>query len=511
MKKLRTCFSLVFVLFLFFFAAQACGLDVPNDDAWQNNALDGALRAGGPEVAGVPDFSGCYVGVDMGITTGDFKLIAQSTTANAIVILDSFGRLAPDAFAVGVRAGYGIQYHRFFLAAYLQERYHNLYRNAMMFSTFPPGFHNEQYFSAAIKSAWGVGVKPGVLLSSKTLLFVNAAVMLADFRMSTYYDPYFGGVTFSPIRNSLRKRVLGGEFGVGLEHRLSRHWSLMLRYLYTIFPDVSRRIIETGTDANRRSNNTQYNHIALNNFLAGINYYFNPKIAHHAGDSVRPADSRYFNLVFIGVYGGAIQVRSTSGLALEAGTTNSIFSSLDHAKWSGLGGGELGLGYNLHRFYLGGLVHGEGDYLRGTVYYQNFAPAIPTVNRAFVDVVKARQYFGVAAKVGVLLSAKSLLYTKVGAVWANFSTTTRRSEVNRGFFAASTRRQTKTGTEIGLGLEQYLAKGFSFHIEDIYSLYSTVHFLQSQTSVLATNHRVTHRFKPRFNKIVAGIDYYIPF
>ena len=189
-------------------------------------------------------------------------------------------------------------------------------------------------------------------------------------------------------------------------------------------------------------------------------------------------------------------------------------SGFNFAKWSALGGAKLGLGWNIHRFYLGAFVHSDWmDKTRWSVHALEHTAA-GQATRGWFQTFQMDQDGGVAAKLGVLLSAKTLLYGVVGAVSGDFSLQSEIDTNNAGnppYVFDTVRKNDEVGLELGLGLEQYLAEGFSFYVEDIYSAYPTMTFNQSLFQGVGAGAptqaimRVTVR--PRLNKIVAGFNF----
>ena len=129
--------------------------------------------------------------------------------------------------------------------------------------------------SAALRLTYGFGIKPGVLLSPRTLLFADLALVEGrfSFNQTSNYDTGFVGGISLPI--SGRKTVGAWQFGMGIENHFSRHWSVFLKYLYThFFQTISVHTNGVAANGVIITDTVIYHRIAFETFLAGVNYYF---------------------------------------------------------------------------------------------------------------------------------------------------------------------------------------------------------------------------------------------
>ena len=216
MKMLKFCFAILFFTF-FCTTALAKGADWQSLDS--NTSYNNDLRGGGPEVAAaVPDYSGVYVGADIGMSDADFKLSTYEGGFQGPGEVSQSAKLTPMAAAYGVDFGYGWQLSHFYIGAYITAQYSNLFRNADSNSFFGGGFTFQHFNSAALRFTYGFGIKPGILLSPRTLLFANLALVEGRFSFNSVYQrgPSFG--ISPPLTNSVRKTIGAWQFGMGIEN-----------------------------------------------------------------------------------------------------------------------------------------------------------------------------------------------------------------------------------------------------------------------------------------------------
>ena len=258
--------------------------------------------AGGPEGAPYYNFDGFYGSAGVGLTFGDFKLMSQSEELGNFNI--DYGRATTEATTTELDLGYGREYKRLYMGVYIEGQYYNLHRDAIDFLDFPtvanPPPYNNNTYKVALEGSFGVGIKPGVLLSPHTLLFANLGIAWAHATFTTIWDSWnqAGGVVYAPYANSRNQWVTGARVGVGIENKFDEHWSLVLKYLYSYYGHLGK---STAIATNTLRQFTSYV-FSTNTILGGVDYYFNPTVGGHAYDE--PIDGRYFNWFFLGVYGG---------------------------------------------------------------------------------------------------------------------------------------------------------------------------------------------------------------
>ncbi|MBS0350974.1 MAG: hypothetical protein JSR33_07305 [Proteobacteria bacterium] len=188
-------------------------------------------------------------------------------------------------------------------------------------------------------------------------------------------------------------------------------------------------------------------------------------------------------------------VRDTTVLSAGNLLNNDIGSS-SYDGYAGLHGG-IGKTYN-HRWYTGIDAFGEWgtqqDDENNSGTLNNLTVAHSTINGNYSSAtsVKISNTFGVDFKPGILISPTTLLYGKVGAVWADikihnsFSTTAsakidtpfRGKEVvnsNGNFSGQSDNDDTKSALLLGVGCEQYIYKDWiTFDVEYNYEDYGHI-------------------------------------
>lgn len=219
------------------------------------------------------------------------------------------------------------------------------------------------------------------------------------------------------------------------------------------------------------------------------------------------------------------------------------------ASWDAFGGVQGGFGWTfVHRWYLG--IQGFADFgtsrssqtSNSTLIDTNIANLVTdhgTVQNT--TQVRLASDYGVAGKVGFLVTPMTMIYGKIGAVWANLkvtNTTTATNQLNFNFpgtttcfecintvaSASSADDSTKIGAIFAIGAEQFIYRDFvSFNIEYSSTSYGPVttgpvNLVSSTTATglfpFQTNPRTlpvtttTNVASTRVDSILAGLNFY---
>jgi opacity protein-like surface antigen len=176
------------------------------------------------------------------------------------------------------------------------------------------------------------------------------------------------------------------------------------------------------------------------------------------------------------------------------------------------GGIQGGYGWTfLHRWYLG--IQGFADFGTSRSEQQSFSTPvnfnIANIVTDRLDVENTTQIrlgcdYGVAGKLGILLTPMTLVYGKVGASWANLkvtNTTTANNQFNINFPgtstcaecvntvapASSSENSTKIGLLLGIGAEQFIYQDIvSINVEYTYVSYGSVYNAPEPVNLVAS-------------------------
>lgn len=228
--------------------------------------------------------------------------------------------------------------------------------------------------------------------------------------------------------------------------------------------------------------------------------------------------SNYFNGFFVGGTGsfhqvgfdGISSVSTPSDIVISGLATNyTIFqsgtiasSSIDGNAYDGYGGVQGGFGKVFaNQWYLGVVGFGEWGSqtnIDNTVLNISNSVTIPVINvnspvlgtQTFSTAVKITNDYGVAGKLGYLVSPSSMVYAKIGAIWANMkisnsyaANTSIVDNVNGSVLFAisgtasgsSSQEQNKIALLLGAGFEHFIYKNIiSLNAEYDYANFGTI-------------------------------------
>lgn len=201
-------------------------------------------------------FNGFYAGVGTGVnvTTGHARLAETSTFSfPALGIRESFSAfrhagLKKNAWTGSVFAGYGCAWDCFYLGAeayykYARARGHN--SEVRNFRGINPTVAVGESYSvkAGLRpNEFGIDLRPGVMLSPRTLLYGRVGVAFnrvsVSFIRSEFTNASPALVTSFQNGGHHRKNSAGLRLGAGMEHEFCNHWALRAEYTWARFQRV---------------------------------------------------------------------------------------------------------------------------------------------------------------------------------------------------------------------------------------------------------------------------------
>jgi outer membrane immunogenic protein len=219
-------------------------------------AADLPLKAAGPMMLPVSNWTGPYIGAHVG--AGSYQNTCRVAGISAFGYNCSggdntdFGR--DISFVGGVQAGYDWQDRYFVYGVAADWSWTGLKTKT---------FGNSGSLSHTSKVNWLASFRGRAGLAvDTTLLYVTGGVAIGHFKDEVLQGISGGGVSFSDT-------LVGWVAGVGVEHRFNRNWSVALEYLHYDFGTNNR------TYSTVNSGGSSYNHDfthVVDAVRVGLNY-----------------------------------------------------------------------------------------------------------------------------------------------------------------------------------------------------------------------------------------------
>ena len=476
-------------------------------------ALNSLLYAGGAEeLDSHSTLSGLYLGEHVGAIFSNFTLKSISKTSINSNVSNFANNEHAENFTAGIELGFGHQFQHSFLGGYIQAQYYNLHTSSsgtIFFTGATPVIEIPDSFNVSLQSSAGLGIKPGIILSENTLLFIQVGALWSTVNYKTSYNPFdLGrGLFRNDTINSQNKFILGGEIGLGIEEHIKTNLSFFFEYFYDYFGQVRKTINNNPSETDRRSQFTQYT-LSTSQLRIGMNYYFTPDTASYNKNNL--FSPRDFNLVFLGIYGGAdwLFVNSNQYILNTGIPSPAIYWTIRHGSgnWSGFGALTIGFGCNITLYYFGVVLHADlNRHSWSTASVEGRSTG--TRSLGILTRLNQRQYGGVDIKLGYFMQQKTLVYLKVGGQCNKFSLINDSDRLHRSYNTISAQSASLT-VEYGLGIEQMLSKHLTLFVEDNYTSYKKL-IIQATPTTTTDPQTSTILVRPQSNKLIVGINIYL--
>lgn len=459
-----------------------------------------------PKQAVQPNFARFYGGFGFGLTEGAFRGHEASTTAAsfaASIAFQSTAFLTNTSFIRSLQIGYGWEWYRWYLGLYAQGDYYDLSRMGRLSSISSVDGTGVVYTPVVrLSDSASFGIKAGLLLSPATLFYLQIAANYARAHVDILFQSDVLDFETQASQNS-RKDMISPRFGLGIEQKITRALSLWLNYMYTYYSHVTAISINDNTVQNTRvrfSNST---------FLAGINYYFNS-----------PAITKLHNLAnllngfYAGIFGGYQQISTRQSLDSTYLNPRILDITIFNLKNESLFGGVT-LGYNIGwRIFQLGFSADSALGIGYTTRIQFQSLLLATSQTNINSTLTERDYAALNINPGLLLSAKTFLFARFGAVFSEFRLSTHKllnlpdvTYADNSYSSSPGR----IGCRFGLGIEHKFGSWISLYLLEQYTLYPSITLTQSSTtSVIAVTHEnIVIKIKPHNNQILLGLNFYL--
>jgi opacity protein-like surface antigen len=256
------------------FAAQSVLADGTYSQVYDEEPYVGAQQIAVPvnQVLDKNDlFDGFYLGLGLGV--------GHTSTKSEITVNDMLGSATTDTnlgktnFDGNIFLGYGSEFDSnspvpFYIGAEIFGRY-----NPVNIDNDVSVYHagNIYAFDGEFKNNYslGIGLKGGVLLSPKTMIYILLGMDYAQF---TYNEE-----TAIPARDDLDFNVHKYGFmpGLGIETMLTDHLSLRAEYTYTFYGVIEHTSAIPVAPGNSAVGKFAFNSTARGLFNLGLTYHFN--------------------------------------------------------------------------------------------------------------------------------------------------------------------------------------------------------------------------------------------
>jgi outer membrane immunogenic protein len=231
-------------------------------------------KAPPPVAAAIYNWSGFYVGLNVGGAWGDdpFTYNPQYTGAPAgfpaKVAIDGSGKFRPSGVTAGGQAGYNWQVSQFVLGIEADVEYLDL-KNSFTtpFLTFPGVF--PYFIATSVKSNWMATVRPRVGVAfDRFLLYVTGGVAFSE--VSFAQTITYTTVPATIGTGSASATKTGWVAGAGFEYAFAPRWSAKFEYLHADFGSIGFTAVVTNPVIASTSSASFRTDLAR----VGINYSF---------------------------------------------------------------------------------------------------------------------------------------------------------------------------------------------------------------------------------------------
>jgi outer membrane immunogenic protein len=501
-----------------------------------------------PPAAPVSDWTGFYLGGDVGLRATDTKV-----DTDAAAFLPAFSLIGPTtvtsepmngtAARFGGYAGYNWQFAPTWVAG-IEGDFGWANKSVTLNGVFLPGgffaMPGESTSSLAWRSTWDASVRArlGYLVTPSTMVYVTGGPAWLHFDTTATCGLLTCGAPIETLSNSSTR--LGWTVGGGLETRLWGHWLGRAEYRYSDFGTT------TYTDAIPFFTATYDEKVRTQTALLGLAYKFGDPVPAAETPAIFPtkaplAAPRYdWSGAYVGIDPG---LRSNVTNATENGVTvngvpeTCVFTAFLIPPLSCVGsepmngssfrlGGHLGYDWQFAQLWVAGL-EADAGWADHTVTFGG-SPFPGSLNGFLVPVggfsglagdnfsVKTTWDTSIRARFGILATPSILLYVTGGPSWQHFeSTATCGLSPNGGCFAtmsplSMTNDTTKLGWTVGAGAETRLWSNWFARAEYRFADYGTTTYTDTVVnSTFATPliYKDTYSLQMQTHTVTFGLSY----
>lgn len=225
-------------------------------------------------------FNGLYFGLHFGFIQSYFRIrpdIKAVLPATPLIGNGALGSEASSSNLVGgLYTGYGHNIGRFYLGAELFGTLENTAGRSEFTSTELTGAQKiTNIMNTSLENEYGIGIKPGVLLTSNVLLYGLIGVTRARFKINSFMDDTTAGVT-SRADVTASKNVTGVRVGIGMATQIAHNLSFNINYFYTNYQPLSiGSMISFGAGGGSIFVNNTRVSPRMETLLVGLSYYIN--------------------------------------------------------------------------------------------------------------------------------------------------------------------------------------------------------------------------------------------
>lgn len=357
---------------------------------------------------------------------------------------------------------------------------------------------------------YGIDLKPGYLLTSKTLLVGRIGAAFNKIKIHDSSEVLFPNDDFDVFNFANKEENKTGLLlGLGLEQYICHGFSLNLDYTYTDYGHVSVDQVSDITVIVRPAGFVDVpggviqhvdTRIHTNKIMLGLNYHFQPCITQSydcCGNYCVPV----FRGFYIGLSAGDLNTRAningdTAFIIVTGGDADGFNHNADIGHDSFIGEVAVGYGLQFNRFYLGAQAFfneadrhmtSNKDYTNGLVASpidpnQPELLQFPTNYNNISAIHMSNGEYGADIMPGFLLTPCTLATLRVGAAINNVELRSFNHYDNVpdiGFFVENDLETIKSrhekGLRLGLGLRQMICGGLSVTADYIYTDYGRIH------------------------------------
>lgn len=447
----------------------------------------GVTVAGGPEIAPeAPGYlSGFYMGLGAGYDAGVIR--AQNFTGRRSFLADGsllysdsrYGDMGLLGYNAELFAGYGWNfYDRYYLGGEIFGSVNSTngdYKNEFDRSSRP----NEidlfvENNNLKMQNTFGIGAILGYYAAPGSMLYIRGDYVNSNFKLVTseITSPFVSPRGLSP---SFNRNVSGGQFGVGVNTRVSQYISVREEYTWAGYGNINFADAVTRLNGDSDSFNGRFSP-QVESYKLSANYYFMPdgRGPDHFAAPLHPGVEYYAGIGASreGLWSSFAEFGRkdyTCPVACNDGFVNYKWGYDWQARgWDGHL--FLGAAYTFdNRFSLGAEIFGSINSTEGDIYNTQIDTELGNFS---TNARLENDYnYGIAVLPGYHVSDAATIYTRIGVVGSDFKFTSRATQPGvvplSGEIAAfrSSASWTNAGLIVGLGVDTFVTSNVSVRME----------------------------------------------
>ena len=202
------------------------------------------ILAAAPAVAGPSDWTGPYVGANVGGAFGSAEVATVTgaggyfaSTSKTSIAANGASSLSPTGFTGGLEAGFNQQNGDWVVGVEADIDALTLNKSTSVTVTYPCCAPSSYTLTQGVKTTWLFTARPRVgWVTGGALIYATGGVAITDFHSQATFTDTFQPVTENGSKTTTRT---GWTLGGGVEAAIDPKWSLKAEYLYADFGKVN--------------------------------------------------------------------------------------------------------------------------------------------------------------------------------------------------------------------------------------------------------------------------------